>query len=222
MNLEEAIKAFLPLTFIAIWAIASLFSRDNRAVAGRAAQGAGPRPGGPRPGGPGATDPAARWAGQQAPVRGAPVTRPGQNPAREEILIIRQEPSRPPARPAPAPAAQGARRQARARPAQQAAPRRPDPAPPRSTLGAMTGMGGVQQQIAKPVEMARLKGVQSNLAEQSSSNESSVASARPAAGPTPGASLVRQLAASDKLREVVILSEILRPPITVRARRRNR
>jgi hypothetical protein len=212
-NLDEILKAFLPLTFIAIWAIASLFSRENR-PAPRPAQPLGPRPGGfpPPPGQrpvarPGqvalATDPAGRFGN---PGVGGPRSGMG-----DEILIIRPEPQRPPVR------AQSAqpRRPAKARAVPAHTPKRAEPKPNRG-LSGLSGAGVSQHIASQPIEAMRVTGVTSGLTQPSSAGPATASPRPPSDSPVDPLHLFNS---RDKIRAAIIMSEILQPPVSMRGRR---
>jgi hypothetical protein len=210
-NLDEILKAFLPLTFFAIWAIASLFSRENR-PAPRPAQPFSPRAGGfpPPPGQrpnsrPGqvtlANDPSGRFGN------------PGGIGTRDEILIIRPEPQRTPVRTGAASAQP--RRPAKARAAPAPAPKRAEPKPNRG-LSGLSGHGVSQQIASQPIEAMRVTGVTSGLTQPSSAGPATASPRPPSDSPTDPLHLFNS---RDKVRAAIILSEILQPPVSMRQRR---
>jgi hypothetical protein len=125
----------LILAFLAVgWVVNQLFTKDERPPA--------PRPGGPRPPvRPTGREPVLRWENVGEPPRS-----PQPPPAREDILVIRNEPTRSsrPLSPAPNPPPQ--RRPQRGRSAPAAPPRRPEPERPR------TFAGDVAQSVAQAME----------------------------------------------------------------------
>src|SRR4051794_17964788 len=144
-NWDQLIRAIVPLTFLAIWALTSLFNRESKAFPPRAAGGPQP-PFGPRPG-----EPTMRWAPPASTssqgVRRVPV-------GNDDILIIQPDPARPP-------------RPGQARPVQPAAARRSNrgrqPVPPArkpETPAVRPKLGGVSQnvnqQLANPIAMTPL------------------------------------------------------------------
>jgi hypothetical protein len=204
MNIEEVLKAFLPLAFIAIWAIFSLFSRENRPIP---RQPMGPRPGGfpppPRPAQGGIPTDPGRFANpgvaRQAPARGGVATRD------DEILIIRPEPTRAPARPIPS--AGQARRSTKPRSAPAAAPKRAESAPTRGSLANVSGIAVTQQIKAKPIEVTRLPGVQPGLQPAPAALQ-----AQPSLVGKPLIDVRQLIASRDQVRAAFLLSEILQPP----------
>jgi hypothetical protein len=215
MNADEILKALLPLTFIAIWAIASLFSRENR-PAPRPAQPLGPRPGGfpPPPGQrPGPRPGQVTLGADQAARFGNPG---GANPRGgmgDEILIIRPEAQRTPVRPTSSGAA--ARRPSKARAAAAPAPKRAEPAPNRG-LSGLSGHGVSQQLASQPLEAIRLLGVQSGLSQPSSTGPATASPRPPSDSPVDPLNLFNS---RDKVRAAILMSEILQPPVSMRRRR---
>jgi hypothetical protein len=208
MNWEQLIlKAIVPISFVAIWALTALFNREGRAFPARPP--GGPPQGGPRPG-----DPTLRW--------GPPAASAAPGGRRvvmgdDDILIIPNDPMRP-ARPAPTPPRQGAmiRRPLRGRAANQPA-KKPEPAPSRPKLAGVSQ--NVNQSLAKPIELTPL----TTIAPMTTATGSDLANAPSAPSVTSAVvsvSTLRPLMADPiRLREAFIVNELLQRPIALRGRR---
>jgi hypothetical protein len=225
MDLEEVIKAAVPLTFLAIWALTSLFNREAKPMPGRPMQGLGPRPGGPaagpaagpRPANAMARDPAVRWGNPAGtPATGAGTNRPlGRTD--DEVLVIRSEPTRAAQPPLPRPGAAPPKRTVRAKSAPAAPPKRPEPSPSRPLAGT-TGPA-LSQHLARPLDSTSLSGTAA--ANAASDAAAAVYDAKPKSATTLALYDLRSLAGSrDELRKAIIINEILQPPVSRRHGRR--
>jgi hypothetical protein len=219
-DLEELLKAIVPLTFLAFWALSSLFGREPaKAPPARPVAGFGPRPGVP-PGSrpvnqPGAIprDPSARW-GAPGTAEMPGTKRPQSN---DEILIIRSETSRTPA-PPPARPSGGTpvRRSARAKAPSPAPAKRPEPAPTRP-LNSASGLT-MSQQVTKSMEVGPLTSLTPGLTELGPGVSNSSLPPKPASE-SPFFDPRRLIGSPEKLREAFLLNIVLQPPAALRHRR---
>lgn len=208
MDLDTLLKAIVPLAFLAIWALTAVFNKDGSALPARGQ--AAPNPYGPRPpvpprvAGPPDRQPPLRWSPQNV-APGPP--RPGGGD--DDIVIL--ESSRP----------------SRHAPARNLTPRRlrPKPAPvvaakPAPIVPTKLGLGNVSQtvnqQLATPLAIepltAHLPGV----------------TVRPlASGPAKAVdhigdptsramSVAAALTDPRRLREAILVNELLQPPLALR------
>lgn len=229
MRIDNILQFIVPLTFLAIWALTSLFNREAQPLPPRS--GRPPGPPGPRPAGapmpprppvrrsePSPNAPPTRW--QPANSSGRPV-RPRQ-PSRleDDIVILDSEPKRPPVPPPPPPRAGGGvsspRRTGRNRstPAQQA--KRPDSATPRALSASLAQESAAQ--MSRPLELNPLAGINTPLSTQQSHD---VAESTWTTIPSTSSNSPAKLLAvtPEKLREAIILNELLQPPLALRRRR---
>ena len=226
MHIDNLFQFIVPLTFLAIWALTSLFNREAPPLPQRMGR---PQP----PGGPGSAilrsealnrDPSLRWAPPSAPDR--PVVRRPPGRPDEEILII--EETRRPAASSSANAAAsrsgtggGARRGTRPRPAAPATPKRTEPATPRALSGTLASSGSMAP-MARQLDLNPLNLPPSPLLASDPRDL-----ARTVAEPTRQASRPALIwddykllvSTPAKLREAVLVSEILQPPLALRKRR---
>ncbi len=208
MNWEQLIlRAIVPISFVAIWALTALFNRE--------AKGFPPRPPGPpSPGGPRPGDPTLRWAvppgSQQQSTRRVPI-------GDDDILIIQSDPSRP-TRVAPSRQTQGVvvRRQVKGRQAPSPA-RKVEPVVSRAKLAGVSQ--NVNQSLAKPIELTPL----TTIAPMATTSGSDLANAPSAPSKTSAIvtiSTLRPLMNDPvRLREAFIVNELFRPPVALRGRR---
>src|SRR5512142_3336320 len=225
MRIDNLFQFIVPLTFLAIWALTSLFNREAQPLPSRT--GRAPNPPDPRPGGGLSTsprpperrpeplnrDPNQRWANPTPPRR--PAGRPD-----DEILIIEPEPRRmaPTSAAPPRPGTAASKRPARARPAPPAA-KRPEPAPPRSLSSSM---GGMTHPLARLQEIDLHRDSQAKSVPPEGQRHD--LTKLPANDPPrtlfrPGAisfDARGALVTPSTLREALILNEILRPPLAIR------
>jgi hypothetical protein len=228
IDISNLFQFIVPLTFLAIWALTSLFNREAPPLPQRV--GRPQPPGGPGSGPGGAVvrsealnrDPSLRWA----PPAGS--DRPGVRRAGrpdDEILII--EENRRPAAQSPTnagatrPAAgSGARRGSRPRPAAPA-PKRPEPTASRPLSGTLAPSNAMTP-MARHLDLNPLNLPASPLMPSDPRDL-----ARTISEPTRQASrpaLVWDdykllVSTPSKLREAVLVSEILQPPLSLRRRR---
>ncbi|MFO0959458.1 MAG: hypothetical protein U0800_18830 [Isosphaeraceae bacterium] len=199
MNLADLLKLIIPAIFLVIWAVNQLLGKEEVTAPPRG-QPVGPRPGGlppaPRP-------PVSREVPQGWPSPSAAATPPRAKPKADafadsdDIFVIRGD-GDPFVRPAPKPSIH--RRAARSRPA--AAPKAPEPAAPKR-LGAPLPTGLTNT----PIDV--------KLNERTSTST-------PAIEPltTPPHPLAELIRSPGRLREALLLNEILGPPRSLRGHRR--
>lgn len=193
MNLGDLLKLIIPALFLVIWAVNQLLGKEEVTAPPRG-QPIGPRPGGlppaPRP-------PAS--ASQQVPQGSAQPASPAQPPRPkpasfanpEEIFVIRAD-AEPNPRPAPRPAPAPARRQPRPKPSKRA----PEPTAPKWLTPLPTSLETTPLSVQAP-------------------------SAGPATSLTTAVHPLAELVRSpDRLREALILNEVLGPPRALRGPRR--
>ena len=217
-NWDPLIKAIVPLSFMAIWALTSLFNRESKS---RAATTATPRPspGGsvtrPRPG-----DPTLRWssANNQAsstrlsPPRSAP--RPNDD---DEIVILSSSSITRDRSKANQPSASGTtRRPSKGKPV--VPERRVESSTPRKKLAGVT-QNVNQHMTASTIEMTPLASMPSmtEMSPLGLSGTPSLPAAGPAGSPLGFAATI--LADPARIREVFLLNEIMLPPVSRRTRR---
>jgi hypothetical protein len=228
MHIENLVQFIVPLTFLAIWALTSLFNREAHPLPQRVGR---PQP----PGGPGlgagatvrsealAREANLRWA---SPTSLDPrVVRRPTGRSDEEILII-EETRRPSSSSGNAPSQRastggGARRGGRARPVAPA-PKRPEPAAaPRPLSGTLSSPASMGAPMNRPLELNPLSVPASPLmASDPRDLARTVAEpTRPTTRPAQFGDDYKLLVSTPaKLREAILVSEILRPPLALRRR----
>jgi hypothetical protein len=231
LHLDNLFQFIVPLTFLAIWALTSLFNRE--------AQPLPPRTGRPQPpNGPGmgtgmgtgggtATlrgeslnrDPSLRWSSPTATDR-PPARRPVGR-TNDDILII-EDTRRPsgttPARPSPGAAP---RKGTRSRPVPGGTPKRGEVTSPRPLTGALGTPLPIPQQMSRQLELNPLAMPPSPLLGSQPQNITQTISepTLQASRPVPVWDDFRLLLNSPaKLREAIIVNEILQPPLALRRR----
>jgi hypothetical protein len=203
VNWEQLIlRAIVPFSFVAIWALTALFNRESKGFPARP-PGSTP-PVGPRPG-----EPTIRWAPPPAP-----------SPRRaslgdDEILVISNDPNRPTRMVTARPGQGGGRRPPKGR--QPAPPaRKIEPVMTRPRLAGVTQ--NVNQTISRTLELTPLTSLAPMPASAAElARAPSVASTSSAVVTT--TTLRPLLNDPVRLREAFILNEVLRPPVTMRGRR---
>jgi hypothetical protein len=246
MHFDNLFQFIVPLTFLAIWALTSLFNREAQPLPPRTGRPLPPGGPGSGPGsGPGGAsmmnrDPTLRWgppADRPTPRRPAVGGRPD-----EEILIIeetRRPSSTPPGSTSPMittttttttttirpGAGGGSRRGGRPRPAPAVPTRRPEPSTPRLLSGSLTStpFPAAPQSTYRPLDRGPLNMPPSPLLTPKEPRELSKASSDPsrtaASRPALGPDDWRlALGTPSKLREAIIANEILQPPLALRRR----
>jgi hypothetical protein len=223
--LDNFLHFIVPLTFLAIWALTSLYNREAQPLPPRTVRPPGPldpkpgtRPATFRPEPSGRVDPSLRWPSQPGGDR-PPARRPVGRPD-EEILII-EETRRPGAQPPSRANPGGSRRGARSRPAPSVSPKRPEPASLRPLTGALGPPVPIAQQMSRPLELNPLSMPASPLMGTETRDLSKTVS-EPTRMPdrlVPVTDDFRLLLNNPaKLREAVIVNEILQPPLALRRR----
>ncbi len=201
---DPLIRAIVPLTFVAIWALTALFNRESK---GFTVKPGGSSTVGPRPG-----EPPMRWAppgsSQPGGVRRVPI---GEN----DILIIQNDPARPPRQGQAKPVQSGNRRSSKAK-AAAPPPKKVEPVASRPRLGGVSQ--NVNQQLARPIDLAPL----TTIAPMATSTGSDLANAPSAPSKTSAVvtatSLTTLMGDPIRLREAFIVNELLRPPLALRGR----
>ena len=222
-NWESLIRAIVPLSFMAIWALTSLFNRDAKP---KPVVRPTPRPdgarggGGPRPSG----EPPLRFATTaNRPAAQAPPRRPPSRPAEDEGIIIlssetirldREKEKRFASASTP-----GVKRATRGKPV--VPQRKPEPEPSRTR----TKLAGVSQNVNQHLTNTNLElsPIQGMPVSQSLGLTGTTPAAAVAVGSEvqggPNSVIGLYLADPARLREAFILNEILQPPVSMRTRR---
>lgn len=235
----DIFQFIVPLTFLAIWALTSLFNREAQPLPARAGRGLGP--GGPRPT-PGPVGPrpsldrrpngSARdsLVRTSAPRAADPRASRGLSvrAADDEILIIEQEPRRPSPSSSRGVAA-SPRRGGRARTSAPIAPKKSETtarALSGSTSAAITGSSttSMASQMGQPLALDPLVLPPSPLLSPGSVDTSKGEDVRAPAAPMTlgGADFQLLIRSRDRLRESFIMNEILQPPLALRGGHRPR
>lgn len=217
MNLqwESLIRAIVPLSFMAIWAMTSLFNREGRPkpVAGRLGP---PRP---NPITPGARpiQPTLRWNAPGGGMAGrpAPPQRPSRGDDDEGIVILSTDNRRSERDLARSSSNPGGKRPSKGKPV--VPPRRGEPAAARARLGGVTQ--NVNQHLTQAsIGMAPLEALPPVAAIAPLGQGLAPARATDSASLAPRSATARALADPARLREAFILNEILQPPVSIRDR----
>jgi hypothetical protein len=218
MRFEQLIQILVPLMFLAIWALTSLFNRDAQPLPPRAGAGREPGPDDRSPGGPRfeGERPRERVAGATTGGPSAAERRPGLRSPEEAVVVVDGEARRPssPARPA----GTSARRSGRGRTASPTPIRPSEPVVTRSLTAEMsrshrplTDSHEALKSMATPRKP--LVGTEHGLKAAIEARTTVETAPRPASvmGDRPlGLS-------SERLREAFILAEVLfKPPLSVR------
>lgn len=206
-QVEILIKLIIPAILLIFWALSNLFNREGAAVQGRGAPGARPMP---RPGD--------RPRPVATTARPVPPKRPN-----EEVFVIRSETNEPPGRSNNQPPGRSnspqKRNSNRGKGSQSSQPRRPDAPKPRHVdlFDAKIPMN-VNQSVTKPLEIRPLtESVADTRIETVPSNPSMAVGLTP---PSTIADLRVGLATQGRIREALLLNEILQPPMALRNRGR--
>jgi hypothetical protein len=220
----------VPLAFLAIWALTSLFNREAQPLppraGGRPLDPNGPRPqpapGAPRPGErrpdfP-AREPADRWSAPSGQDRPASYRPQG----REDGIVILEAQTR-----RPAPGAPGRPGTVKRAPRSKANPPAPAKRPEASTPRALSASMGqpIAPLVNRPVELKPLAGSQpasplTSAETQTLTRPTAVASQAGAPGGVSAGDLRQWLASPAKVRDGVVLGEVLRRPPGLRGRGR--
>ncbi len=207
MGLEDVIRAIVPLSFLAIWLLTSIFNRDAKPLPPRQGFGGPIGAAPPRPlqepvvG----RDVSMRWGpGSQSQESGfeTPVRRSPAEIREEDILVIRAEQPRPLMKVNPA------QRRTRSKPA----PAKKAASIEAELLGGALG-SNVSQQM-KPIDLTRTNTPFTAVGDLSNKSHA----AEVAYGPrSQGLTDVRiTLMDPARIREAFILNEILQPPVSRR------
>jgi hypothetical protein len=229
MKIDQLFQFLVPLAFLAIWALTSLFNRAAHPLPPRT--GRPPDPTGPKPSDPSPTmrpverraeppprDPTLRWSSPRAEPSAA--RRPPARPD-DEIVILESETRRPVTPPRPSPGAgTSPRRAARAKPATTASPKRPEPSSPRALSGS--GTSPMTSQLTRSMEVKPLMHATSSpLTNVEASSASKATPIRPVSQDATHSSDFRpSMVSPEKIREGIIMSELLQLPLALRPRRR--
>lgn len=210
MDLNDLLRAIVPLSFLAIWALTSLFNRDAKPLPPRQPMGGplGPYPPRPMPGegfAPGRQpqaelprEPSMRWG----TVESTPARRPAA--PNDDILIIRE-----PARPSPPTRdREGPPRRNRSK---SQPPRKPEPEPTQAALGGAVRQS-VNQHGLKPMVVTPLS--VSTTTESANAARADLRQPPTVSGLPTGSGLpLTFLKDPARLREAFMLNVILGPPI---------
>ena len=216
-NWDPLIKAIVPLSVMAIWALTSLFNRDSNPKS-TITPTRQPNAGGVNRSKPG--DPTLRW-GSQTGANPAGTATPQRKPARlsnEDDIVILSSSTTPRDRPKPGRTSitGGGRRPAKGKPI--TPDRRSDLEPPRKMLAGVS-QNVNQHMTNSTIEMTPLVGMPP-MAEMSHLGLSGTPS-EPTDFGTESPKSFAATAFSDpaRLREVFMLNEILLPPVSKRSHR---
>ncbi len=235
MRLDSLFPFIVPLTFLAIWALTSLLNRDAQPLPPRPGRSGPPRP--PRPmSGPAAAraQPAREWGGPQSrPLerqRPAPLSGLSRGASGDEGIVIlgpsnesrrggRGDLAPPPPRP---PRAAKAQRGGKGRGAAGSRSQTPEQSTPRA-LSAMVNESMAETRN-RPLEITPLASPLTPLMVPLSGASSALAAEKAVDRPVgvPVEHIRLALSAPDRLRELALLSEILKPPLSLRSLRRSR
>ena len=216
-NLDQMIRLIVPLSFLAIWAITSLFNRESKPTPIRPP---GANPLGPRPG-----EPTMRWGPPppgNSPTNG-PVRRGARNGDDDDILVIR---SNTPARPGQTRPNQGGggaiglRRGAKVKPVAA-------PAKRAESVSTRPKLAGVTQNVNQQLTRSMLDLSPLITAAPSATSTTvglSTALSAPAKSTyiVPSTVLAISLRDPTRLREAFLVNELLQPPLALRGKGHHR
>ena len=219
-NWDSLIRAIVPLSFMAIWALTSLFNRDSKPKP--SAMTMPPRPLNPGQGsGPRMGEPTLRWSSTTSGTgsTAAPVKRPPVRVGGDDGIVILSSETK--ARAERLVAGQfstgnGAKRPNKGKPV--VPQRKPE------TTQTRTKLAGVSQNVNQhltnsTIEMTPLVSMPP-MASMSPLGLSSLPTVAPdSIGVVPLSVTARALADPARLREAFVLNEILLPPVSMRSRR---
>lgn len=231
----------VPLAFLAIWALTFLINREAQPLPPRAGRPAGP-PSPPRPRAPGgapstaraaerrnepfARDGSGRWS---TTAGGSPsrtvAGRPGGGASENEIVILESETRRPSGTAGGRPeSGSGHRRGTRARAAAAAAGKRSEPATPRALSAAMgqdaSGLNSPQNRELTPLTRTVLP-LSTQVSHEAPGLSQGGSQATPFS-PLTNPEFTQLLKNPAKLREAIVLNELLQPPLALRGLRSRR
>ena len=215
--MQHFYQFIVPLTFLAIWALTSLFNREAQPLPPRS----GRRPGepGPRPGNapkPGEWRPESVGRASSGPTSASSARASAARANQDEIIILESE-TRRPSSSSPASRA-NPKRSNRGRPAQQPA-RRAEPTPAAKAPGMRSGLTdaapvGSRTQGLSPLSLPPSPLLQSEgTGVEKVTSASAVIPAMPLLTPD---DVRLWLQTPGRLREAMVLNELLKPPISVR------
>lgn len=218
MRIDALYPYIVPLTFLAIWALTSLFNREAQPLPPRPGRPLGPP--GPMPSG-GSFAPRGQEPRPEFPLRGSQTARP-RPPAstgvrgglndKDDVLIISAEPRRPSS---PRTPAAGQRRGGKPRPVSSAGLQRVE-APQGRTL-TETLEGSAPGPIGQPERLSPLTLPPSPLSAPSTLEGTSITDGRSAPSrPLSGDEIRKLLRTPQRLRETIILTAVLGPPLAAR------
>ena len=214
-NWEPLIRAIVPLSFMAIWALTSLFNRDAKAkpIGRDDLQRPGPTPAAR------AGDPTLRWGG--ANTAGPSTIRPQTKRTLtrvfndEGIMILSAENNRTGRDADRSALIPAGKRPAKGKPV--VPPRKVEPAPPRARLAGVSQ--NVNQHLANTsLDMVPLATLAPATAMPSLGLSSAPTVTPDTFGVTPRTAAAQALRNPARLREAFILNEILNPPVAMRGR----
>ncbi len=213
-NWDQLIRLIVPLSFMAIWAITSLFNRESKPM---------PRPGGTPMPGPRPGEPTMRWGPPNGDLNAAASRRGSANGADDDILVIRPSPTLRPGQPRGSQGGAGGlapRRGSKAKPAS-VPPKRAESVSTRPKLAGVTQ--NVNQQLTR--SMLDLSPLTTAAPSATSTTVGlSTAATAPAKSTyiAPSTVLAISLRDPSRLREAFLVNELLQPPLALRARRAGR
>lgn len=196
-DVDTLIKIIIPAILLIFWLLSNLFNRENAQKAARERTAVGNRP---------SNYPSARPVDR----RNVPAGRPSSQ--NDEVMIIRAEPKRPPAKTPPP----GRKNQTRGR-AAGGQPGRRNESTAASQNRVLTGgalVSDVNQSLTRPLEM---KALGDQLASESTppAVTSSLTTGTP---PASALDLRGALKDPTRVREAFILIEVLQPPVSQRGK----
>ena len=223
MRIEQLYNFIVPLMFLAIWALTSLFSREAQQIPPRAARPQGPS--GPRP----ASAPLQTWRSEtlsrevnpQRPVAPGASKPPPKPVLRPEEGIVILEPERTPQR-TQSNRTQGVNRRLPAKLRKSTPPPRPPEPAPQRTLGGslastMTSSMEPSQSLTKLSLGAVTGPLHGTTHDLTLVTQAAVSRPVDRAGPT--AQELRDLLKSpEKVLQMMLLKELLGPPVALRGR----
>jgi hypothetical protein len=212
VDLENILKAIVPLAFLAIWALTAVFNKEENKLPPRAS--GPPNPYGPRPGIP---PRAASTAAERSPtLRWGPqnVASPSPKPGGDEDIVILDaprtartiQPRNPPAR------------RTRTKPATSIAAKPATIVPSKIDLGNVTQ--SVNQQLAMPLMMEPLSAPLTGVGSRPTLSSPATAVDHKAAATVRAISISASLSDPQRLREAILINEVLQPPLALRRRMR--
>ena len=221
MRIENMIQYIVPLTLMAIWALTSLFNRESQSLPPRTARTPGPGQGGAnRSGiGPQTTRTYSTPRPTAQPYEPARRTGTGASRSTDDDIVILEDNNRRPGAQIHRITAPSARRTNRARAASQPAkPARPDHAQTLELSGKI--VQSIASEVAQPRTLSPLSLPSSPLLSPTTSDvgkQSLLAATLPTEGFNP-IDFRTLIGSQVRLRESLIMSEILQPPLAMRPR----